>query len=177
MDLPVKAEQRLGVTIVALVFGPLFMAGPPVFCVWLALHSTGSTAALLLAGGILCGGWCGYHMIQNYHWVEFDGRRVRGKRFWTRVMVEHDVSDLVEIRPLVSVVKDATTVVTDALIGPCRGWEMVFRETQHRSNAGRHEECRSVDPCSRGETESERCTGLIFVYVPRPLPVRALQCS
>lgn len=127
MDLPVKAEQRLGVTIVALVFGPLFMAGPPVFCVWLALHSTGSTAALLLAGGILCGGWCGYHMIQNYHWVEFDGRRVRGKRFWTRVMVEHDVSDLVEIRPLVSVVKDATTVVTDALIGPCRGWEMVFR--------------------------------------------------
>ena len=50
--------------------------------------------------GIPVSFFCAYHMFQNYHWVEFDGKKVRGLKFWSRRYVEHDIETLLDIRVL-----------------------------------------------------------------------------
>jgi hypothetical protein len=62
-------------------------------------------------------------MTQNYQWVEFDGTTIRGRRFWTRRLVENTLTDVREIRVLGAV---APTTVTDKLLGPVRGYEICF---------------------------------------------------
>ncbi len=39
-----------------------------------------------------------YPALKMYEWVETDGLIVRGRRFWTRLMVEHSARDLAELR-------------------------------------------------------------------------------
>jgi hypothetical protein len=65
-----------------------------------------------------------YHMTQNYQWVEFDGTNIRGRRFWTRRLVENALADVQEIRVLGAVVRNTVTSITDKLIGPARGYEI-----------------------------------------------------
>jgi hypothetical protein len=128
MDAPIRSQQRALVTAVALLLGPVFMLGPAAGGVWLlvanGLSLQSGFVLLALVGG---SAFLAYHMLQNYHWVEFDGSRIRGRRFWTRQLVEHPVEDVVEIRPLVAVVRSTVTTVTDKLLGPVRGYEIRFR--------------------------------------------------
>jgi hypothetical protein len=58
-----------------------------------------------------------YFALQNYQWVEFDGLHIRGKRFWTRRLVEHSITDVQEIRSL-----------RDPLLGWVIGWEICFNQ-------------------------------------------------
>jgi hypothetical protein len=111
MESSIRSEQRAGVTVVSLIFGPVFVFGPPIWGILNAVHSAYDlTSILVLAGTLFWGAWAAYNMLQNCHWVEFDGRYIRGRRFWTRALIQQDISDLVKIRRLFS------------------GWLLVFRK-------------------------------------------------
>lgn len=125
---PLRSQQRLIVTIVALIFGPLFMGGPLLLAVALLVFApayVGIPVALLLAGASC---FFAYHMGQNYHWVELDGDVIRGRKFWTRRLVEQRLEDVTEILPLQAVAQhEAVNVVIDGITGaPNRGYEIRF---------------------------------------------------
>jgi hypothetical protein len=106
------------------------MGGPLVGALallWFAPPATGIPAALLLT---LASWFFAYHMLQNYHWVELDGDLVRGRKFWTRKLVEQRVQDITEVVPLQAVAKhDLVNVLIDGISGvPNRGYEIRFRE-------------------------------------------------
>ena len=128
MTTPVRCSQRLGVTIAALIFGPVFMVGPLGFCAWFVAsgHLEWSTA-LLPVLALSASAFFAYHMTQNYHWVELDGGVVRGRKFWTRRLVAQPVSELEAIIPLGAVVRSVETVITDKLLGQVRGYELRFK--------------------------------------------------
>lgn len=124
----IRSDQRLAATIAALIFGPLFMLGPVVGGIWLFVVGWPSVWPIL--GGLGLCGWgalFAYHMTQNYQWVEFDGIRIRGRRFWSRRLVENTLEDVRDIRVLGAIVRNAETICTDAILGSVRGWEIRFR--------------------------------------------------
>jgi hypothetical protein len=125
----IRSEQRAIVTLVALMFGPLFMAGPAVLGIGYAISagfSPRSLAALPVALAVST--FFAYHMLQNYHWVELDGETIRGRRFWTRRYVERRVGEIREVVPLVNPVKTAPVLAMDRMLGPNRGYEIRFEE-------------------------------------------------
>jgi len=128
-DTLIRSRQRVIVTVVALLLGPVFMIGPAAGGVWLFVANgfslTSAFVLLVFVGG---SAFISYHMLQNFHWVEFDGVRIRGRRFWTRQLVDQAVQDIVEIRPLGSLVRNTTTAIIDKLIGPVLFYEIRFRE-------------------------------------------------
>jgi hypothetical protein len=125
---PLRSKQRLAVTVAALLFGPLFMGGPLVgglALLWFAPPATGIPGGLLL---ILASGFIAYHMLQNFHWVELDGNIVRGRKFWTRRLVEQRVEDITGILPLQALAKHEINVLIDGISGAAnRGYEIRFR--------------------------------------------------
>ncbi|HBI41864.1 MAG TPA: hypothetical protein DDY78_03280 [Planctomycetales bacterium] len=124
----IRSDQRLAVTIAALIFGPLFMLGPVAGGICILVLARLSVETVLFAIGLCClSAFLTYHMTQNYQWVEFDGIHIRGRRFWTRRLVENTLADVQEIRVLGALARNKVTSVTDAIIGPVRGWEICFR--------------------------------------------------
>jgi hypothetical protein len=106
------------------------MGGPLVgglALLWFALPATGIPLALLLT---LACGFFAYHMLQNYHWVELDGHVVRGRKFWTRRLVEQRVESITEVLPLQAAAKhELVNVLVDGICGAAnRGYEIRFRE-------------------------------------------------
>ena len=124
----IRSEQRAFVTVVALIFGPLFMVGPLVAGVWMAVaaqFSPPSLGMLLVTAGLSV--FFAYHMLQNYQWVELDGDVIRGRRFWTRQYVERSIHEIEEVVPLVAVARTVETAVVNRLLGSNRGYEIRFQ--------------------------------------------------
>jgi hypothetical protein len=86
------------------------------------------SVATVLGAIFLCcaSAFFAYHMTQNYQWVEFDGTNIRGRRFWTRRLVENTLADVRETRVLGAVAHNTVTTFTDKLFGPVRGYEICF---------------------------------------------------
>ena len=151
-DNKVRCEQRLGVTIAAIIMGPIFMLGPAVLGIALFVYAEFSWRSLAVDIGCLVASvFIAYHMLQNYQWVEFDGRVIRGKRFWTRKLVEQEFDSLRAIRPLQSVVQNGTTLMSDKILGDNRGWELKFNRGP--SIVVIRHDMKDVDPMMRIVTE------------------------
>lgn len=125
----VRSDQRLAATIPAVIFGPIFMLGPVIGAVCILFMAQLSLVSVLSAIA-LCGvgAFITYHMTQNFQWVEFDGAKIRGRKFWTRRLVENTLEDVRDIRVLGAVVKNTVTRGTDAILGEVRGWEIRFHQ-------------------------------------------------
>jgi len=124
----IRSQQRAIVTLAALIFGPLFMAGPIVLTFWLTVAKRfwWEPYPVYLAG-VALSAYLSYHILPAYHWVELDGDTIRGRRFWTRQYVERNIHDIDQIVPLMAMAQNAPTAIADKLIGPNRGYEIRFK--------------------------------------------------
>ena len=123
----IRSEQRATVTVVALIFGPLCMAGPAALGIGYAISAGFSPRSLAwLPMAVAASAFFAYHMLQNYQWVELDGETIRGRRFLTRRYVERRVGEVREVVPLGNPAKTAPVLVMDRLLGPNRGYEIRF---------------------------------------------------
>jgi len=128
MEQAIVSRRLLVVTVAALIFGPVLMIGPLAGAVVLVVCAP--VALTTVAGAIMIAGaspLIAYHMLQNYHWVEFDGDLIRGRRFWTRQLIEYRTEDVVNIRALGATNRFVTNLVIDEVLGPVRGYEICFR--------------------------------------------------
>jgi hypothetical protein len=124
----IRSDQRMAVTIAAMIFGPLFVLGPLALCALLLVKTFGVPAIALSPLFVGLSAFFAYQMGQNFHWVEFDGKRVRGRKFWTRRFVDNDIGDATDIRPLGALARGNITVeLTDLILGPVRGYQIRFR--------------------------------------------------
>ncbi len=125
----IRSEQRLIITVVALILGPVFMLGPAALGIGLAIGTKFQPFSLVFLVVLIAGSiFIAYHMFQNYHWVELDVDSIRGRRFWTRQHVERSIDEISEIVPLGAIAKTTETVITDQLLGSVRGYEIRFRD-------------------------------------------------
>lgn len=124
----IRSDQRLAATIPAVIFGPIFMLGPVIGAFFILFKAQLGFVSIVSAVA-LCGAsaFITYHMTQNFQWVEFDGTNIRGRRFWTRRLVENSLENIRDIRVLGAVVKNTVTRGTDAILGEVRGWEIRFQ--------------------------------------------------
>jgi hypothetical protein len=128
----VRSAQRLAITIIALVMGPMFVLGPwagGIAALVFAPPLIGIPVGLLLMG---LGGLFAWLMSENFAWVEIDGPVIRGRRFWTRILVEQRVEDITQIKPLFSAMGGLSGLATDALLDAMlgtnnRGYMIQFR--------------------------------------------------
>ena len=129
----VRSAQRLAITIIALIMGPPFVLGPWAGGIAVLVFTPpliGIPVGLLLMG---LGGLFAWLMSENFAWVEIDGPVIRGRRFWTRVLVEHRVDQITQIKPLFSAMGGLTGLATDALLDAMlgtanRGYMIYFRQ-------------------------------------------------
>lgn len=123
----IRSQQRLIISLLALIVGPILVLTPALCGIW-ALTQVQLNVWSVLAGLLLIwsGGYIGSHMAENYQWVEFDGRQIRGRKLWSRRLVERSVTDVRDVRVLKGVVNDPTTLAVDAILGQARGWEIRF---------------------------------------------------
>ena len=128
IEAPIRSERRLAISIVALIFGPILVLVPIGLGLFIFLGTkpsiTSGALLLLFAGG---SAFIAYHMLQNNHWVEFDGTCIRTRRFWTRQLIDQYLEDVVDIRALGAVACTSETIVIDKLLGPVRGYEIRFK--------------------------------------------------
>ena len=125
-----RSEQRLATTVAALLFGPLFMLGPAVAGIFVFCFAPWATG-VPVAAGLFAGSWyIASQMFENFHWVELDGNTLRGRKFWTRKLVEEKLSDLTEIVPLQAVLSHAKeNLLIDWVTGTSnRGYLMRFSD-------------------------------------------------
>lgn len=124
-----RSQQKPLAMVVALLVGPFLMFGPAVVGTWL-VFSLGIEFVTVVCA-LACFGVSGlliYHLGQSYHWVECDGKVLRGRRFWTRTLVEQPVEQIVDIRPLGTAAKTFHAGVGDILMGPVRGYVIRFTD-------------------------------------------------
>lgn len=127
----VRSQQYLLVTIAALIFGPIFMIGPLALGILAAILMSFSLLGMaILIATLAASTFIAYHMLQNYHWVELDGNILRGRRFWTRQIVERSVDEIAGIVPLRAMANTAGTAVADHILGPNRGYEFRFKNVR-----------------------------------------------
>lgn len=123
----VRSEQNLAATLAAIVLGPVFVLAPIGAGIWLMIGLNFEFGPTVLMGVCAVGSiFIAYHMLQNYHWVELQGERIRGQKFWTRQLVDRRIEDIDAIIPMGAVVKNANTVLADAMFGEVRGYEIRF---------------------------------------------------
>lgn len=116
------------------------MLGPAVVGIGLALGSNFDLLSLVLLPCCFAGSvFITFHMLQNYEWVELDGELIRGRRFWTRELVEHRIDHITEIVPLGAAIKDVKSKITDYFIGSVRGYAIHFKDTHQTIGLIRHD--------------------------------------
>lgn len=128
MQPPIRCKQKIVIAMIALVGGPgivglLFYAGAKLLMV--SEDAFGVLVSLLvISGGCLVA----YLMFENFAWVELDQRTLRGKQFWTRFMIEHDIEDITTIVPMSSGSIGLSEVLLDFLLRTSnRGFLINFR--------------------------------------------------
>ena len=136
----IRSEQRLVVTVVALILGPVFMIGPTALGVALAFGTDFCVLSLLLLPASVAGSvFIAYHMFQNYQWVGLDGDVIRGRRFWTRQYVERRTDQISDIVPLGHAVNTIENVIADKLLGSVHGYEIRFKDGGRKIALVRHD--------------------------------------
>ena len=113
----------------------LFILGPIAGAIAAAGFSSHSGTQVLDGGDccrivvrVLC--LCHLLLDKSYQWVEFDGKHIRGRRFYTRRLVEHTIDEVVDVRVLRGWGQDAVTGVLNELFGEVRGYEIRFESGQ-----------------------------------------------
>lgn len=131
-DSPIRSQLRLFAVIASFVFGPLLLFGPIVIAICLFLFAAPNISIpaglALIAGSI----FIGYHLLQNFHWVEFGNDRVRGTRLITRQLVDEPITDLESIVTLhgyKSPIPSSDVLLEFENAGPvmCKGLEFRFK--------------------------------------------------
>ena len=127
-DKTIRSRLRPVVTAEYLLLGPLFVGGPIAMAVWLLFFSesfVGTFETVLLSAVVVCGTSCTLWVLSwACHWVELDGEILRGRKFWTRRLVEHRVDEIQDVHLLVGI-RPYEASSTDELLGPICG--CVFR--------------------------------------------------
>ena len=67
-------------------------------------------------------------MLSNFQWVELEGDIIRGRKFWTRRLIERQIQDIEEILPMGGIRKSVVTAAVDSVLGSIRGYEIRFDE-------------------------------------------------
>ena len=122
-----RSQQKPLATVTTLTVVPLLMLCSAFVGIWLLCSQEIELATVL--GSLACFGLSGlliYHLGRNYLWVECDGKTLRGRRFWTRTLVEQPVDRIAEIRPLGAAAKTFHPGAGDTLLGPIRGYLIRF---------------------------------------------------
>jgi hypothetical protein len=84
---------------------------------------------LAAAAAIAACGWVVYFATRyDYAWVELEGRTLRAKHLYTRRIIEWSLDEVEDLLTLVWLVRSATTLIAEGLIGRVRGVEMRFRD-------------------------------------------------
>lgn len=93
-----RSECRLVIVILNILLSPVLVLGPFVMVAYSYVNSGFDNS--IIKWILLCffSAFIGYHMSQNYHWVEIRGVNIIAKRFWTRKIVEHPISEIKEIK-------------------------------------------------------------------------------
>lgn len=125
----IRSQLRGIVVIITLLGGPVLVVGPTALGVWLlvAVGLNWITIFILMAG-LSLSGLLTYHLGQVFHWVEFDGHCIRGRRFWTRELMEHSIEEVVAIQPLGPLHTSLETLLMEQLLGSVWGYEIEFQD-------------------------------------------------
>jgi hypothetical protein len=136
----VRSEQRLVVSIVAVILGPLFVLGPTGLGVAFVIVTAASFGSLLvLPFGMVLSFFAAYHMLRSYHWVELDAGVIRGVKFWTRKYIERKIEDVSQIVPLHPIDRSPVSSIINKLLGRVRGYEVHFTNGATRITLVRHD--------------------------------------
>ncbi len=82
----------------------------------------------ILVVGLSLFGLLAYHLGQSFHWVEFDGHRIRGRRLWTGGLVEHSVGEVIALQPLSPLHTSLETLLMEQRLGSVWGYEIQFQD-------------------------------------------------
>jgi hypothetical protein len=125
----IRSELRLVFAIMSWIIGPILVLGPGIFGIW-ALSRVGVEVWSALFVLFLClgGGLIASHMAENYQWVEFDGTWIRGRKLWSRRLVERSLAEVRDVRVVKGAVTDPVSLGVDAILGSARGWEIRFHQ-------------------------------------------------
>jgi hypothetical protein len=128
----VRSQLRLFAVIASLIFGPLLLLGPVVIAICLFLFAAPNISIPAGLALIAASIFVGYHLLQNFHWVEFTGDRIRGAKLVTRQLVEEPIAELESIMTLhgyKSPIPSSDVLLEDGDTGPimCKGLEFRFK--------------------------------------------------
>lgn len=96
----VRCERNLTTTIREIVLGPLVVG--ILTSIGIAMLLTAQRTMGNLAFSALLLGIAVFQFLSRlgrFHWIEYDRPFIRGKRLWTRVVVEQDIRKLTAIHP------------------------------------------------------------------------------
>lgn len=83
---------------------------------------------VIAAAALFTGCWFLLYLAtrNDYSWVELDGETLRAKHLYTRQVIERSIEEIEDLLTLVFLVRNATTRITEALLGRVRGIRIRF---------------------------------------------------
>ena len=108
----------------------LFLLGPVIVAVLIAVFAPLDVSIFLAPGAIAFAVIMAWAMSSSVQWVELDGGAIRARKLLTRRIVTHNVSDIVGIKPLNSnMMGPLENALADMMMGTSnRGYELRFRD-------------------------------------------------
>lgn len=123
---PIECRTRLICVLLTLTVFPLITYGPLIcslaatYFLWLSWKPLPLVALFSVVAWFLT-----KQMAENYHWVELDGSRIRGKKLLSRRIVEGTLDEIAAIVPLRAMVKNFTNIIVDRVLdSSIRGFEI-----------------------------------------------------
>ena len=97
---PPRIRLRPVFVVMAVGCFTLFLAGPLVIAAVVLVFAPVEVSVWVSLAAVAFVAIMGYAMSSSFQWVELDGGIIRGRKLLTRRVVEHQVGDIVSIKPL-----------------------------------------------------------------------------
>ncbi|MBP3956286.1 hypothetical protein J8F10_13430 [Gemmata sp. G18] len=127
---PPTIRLRPVFVVMALGCSALFLIGPLVVAVFVAIFAPLNVSMYMAPGAIGFAVIMAWAMSSSVQWVELDNGVLRARRLLTRKIVTHRVRDIVAVKPLNSnAMGPLENALADRMMGTSnRGYELRFRD-------------------------------------------------
>ncbi|MCX7666178.1 MAG: hypothetical protein N2112_11595 [Gemmataceae bacterium] len=127
---PIHCQHRIAVSVMALIIAPLIILGLVGLSLWLlvnvAVQWSIPISIVLVTGAY----FFAQQLSHTYDWVEIEGDMIRGRKFWSRRLIERPLNQIIQVIPLKAIDSDSLeNQVIDRLYKTTnRGYEIRFAD-------------------------------------------------
>lgn len=104
---PIRCRHRIAVSVMALIFAPLIILGLVGLSLFLLVNVAVQSSIPISIFLLISAYFFAQQLSHTYDWVEIEGELIRGRKFWSRRLIERPLNQIIQVVPMRAIFSDA----------------------------------------------------------------------